>query len=58
MKIVLNQGTRQTLVLFGVYELSRIDDEKLWIGSEGGEGMECYSKDIEALIDKYYRDNF
>ncbi len=58
MKIVLNQGTGQNIVIFGDYELIRIDDERTLIRHKSGEAMGTDSKNIEALIDDFYRENF
>ncbi len=53
----IDEGTIP-VVKIGKYRICRQDDKSVWIQHETGEGAQFADDMLEAVIEKFYRDNF
>lgn len=42
----------------GIYSIHEMTNGNFWIAVDGGEGMETSKEALEALIDRFFRENF
>ena len=46
------------MIIIGKYSITSLPNGKFWIETDGGEGMECSTVALEAVIALFYQENF